>query len=136
MTFRSQFLTGYFLKPRKTPEAQLRRRFAGDAAILERTARFDILFRSATTSAAGDKIFQHRGGHRSEARAGRLQQGVSRGYSPPPRVPRVREARPRLRIVICADADTIEPARILAWKGARVIFAPHFKISSTIRWEH
>lgn len=29
-------------------------------------------------------------------------------------------------VVICADGGYIEPARILALKGARVIFAPHF----------
>jgi predicted amidohydrolase len=29
-------------------------------------------------------------------------------------------------VIICADGGYIEPARILALKGARVIFAPHF----------
>jgi len=29
-------------------------------------------------------------------------------------------------VLICADGGYIEPARILALKGARVIFAPHF----------
>lgn len=29
-------------------------------------------------------------------------------------------------VIICADGGYIEPARILAMKGARVIFAPHF----------
>jgi predicted amidohydrolase len=29
-------------------------------------------------------------------------------------------------VIICADGGYIEPARILAMKGARIIFAPHF----------
>jgi len=29
-------------------------------------------------------------------------------------------------VLICADGGYIEPARILAMKGARIIFAPHF----------
>lgn len=33
-------------------------------------------------------------------------------------------------VIICADGGYIEPARILALKGARVIFAPHFNYIS------
>jgi predicted amidohydrolase len=33
-------------------------------------------------------------------------------------------------VLICADGGYIEPARILALKGARVIFAPHFNYIS------
>ena len=32
----------------------------------------------------------------------------------------------RFGVLICSDGGYIEPARILALKGARVIFAPHF----------
>lgn len=31
-------------------------------------------------------------------------------------------------VIICADGGYIEPARILALKGARIIFAPHFNL--------
>jgi 5-aminopentanamidase len=31
-------------------------------------------------------------------------------------------------VIICADGGYIEPARILALKGARIIFAPHFNV--------
>ena len=33
-------------------------------------------------------------------------------------------------VLICADGGYIEPARILAMKGARIIFAPHFNFIS------
>ena len=33
-------------------------------------------------------------------------------------------------VIICADGGYIEPARILALKGARIIFAPHFNAIS------
>ena len=36
----------------------------------------------------------------------------------------------RFGVLICADGGYIEPARILALKGARVIFAPHFNYIS------
>lgn len=40
-------------------------------------------------------------------------------------------------VLICADGGYIEPARILALKGARVIFAPHFNaISGTGLLQH
>lgn len=32
----------------------------------------------------------------------------------------------KLGVIICADGGYIEPSRILALKGARIIFAPHF----------
>lgn len=36
-------------------------------------------------------------------------------------------------VIICADGGYIEPARILALKGARIIFAPHFNYIGTKR---
>lgn len=36
-------------------------------------------------------------------------------------------------VIICADGGYIEPARILALKGARIIFAPHFNYIGTQR---
>jgi predicted amidohydrolase len=34
----------------------------------------------------------------------------------------------RFGVIICSDGGYIEPARILALKGARIIFAPHFNV--------
>ena len=36
------------------------------------------------------------------------------------------DGKVRFGVIICADGGYIEPARILAIKGARVIFAPHY----------
>lgn len=36
------------------------------------------------------------------------------------------DGRVKFGVIICADGGYIEPARILAVKGARVIFAPHY----------
>jgi predicted amidohydrolase len=36
-------------------------------------------------------------------------------------------------VIICADGGYIEPARILALKGVRIIFAPHFNYIGTQR---
>ena len=37
-------------------------------------------------------------------------------------------------VIICADGGYVEPARILALKGARVIFAPHYNfVSNPVR---
>ena len=36
-------------------------------------------------------------------------------------------------VIICADGGYIEPARILALKGARIIFAPHYNYITRTR---
>jgi predicted amidohydrolase len=42
------------------------------------------------------------------------------------RLPRLRERRGQFGVVICSGGGYVEPSRILALKGARVIFSPHF----------
>ena len=37
-----------------------------------------------------------------------------------------KDGRVKFGVIICADGGYIEPARILAAKGARVVFAPHY----------
>lgn len=127
LSFPESFLNGYF---RLRADAW-KNSFTVDSPemrlVLERTARFDILFMVGFNERRGDKLLNtvaviDRGkilGTYSKAMPGMY-------FTPGREFPIFEKHGLKFGVIICADGGYIEPARILALKGAQIIFAPHF----------
>lgn len=128
VSFPESFLTGYF---RDEKEARVNC-FAVDSPemnkVLEETAHFKILFMVGFNELRDGKLYNT---------VVVIENGIILGsyskafpifdYFTPGRVFTVFEKNGlRFGVIICADGEYIEPARILALKGARVIFAPYY----------
>ncbi len=128
VSFPECFLTGY---PDTAEEAR-RGAFAADspqmARVLDLTSRFDPTLIVGFNETRGDDLYNtalvaHRGhllGVYSKCTA--YQKFHKQGRS----FPVFERGGTTFGVIICADGGYIEPARILALKGARIIFAPHF----------
>lgn len=133
LTFPESFLTGYF---RQRDDAW-KHSFAIDSPdmrqVLERTARFDILFMVGFNERRGEKIFNTVAVIDRGKIVGTYSKAFPGMYFAPGREFPVFEKHGLVfGVVICADGGYIEPARILALKGAKVIFAPHFNFVSDV----
>src|SRR5689334_13073478 len=122
------FLTGY-------PDAEDRARrtaFAVDGppmlTLLDRTARFQATYVVGFNELRGADLYNtaaviHKGhllGTYSKCSAYQRFHKQGRTF------PVFERNGVKFGVIICADGGYIEPARILALKGARIIFAPHF----------
>jgi predicted amidohydrolase len=128
VSFPECFLTGY---PNKEEIAR-RDAFAVDSPqmlkVLDRTARFDPTLIVGFNERRGEDLYNtalvaHRGhllGTYSKCCAYMPFHKQGREF------PVFERKGLKFGVIICADGGYIEPARILALKGARVIFAPHF----------
>ena len=128
VTFPECFLTGY---PDNEPEAR-RGAFAADAEkmarLLDITSRHEPLAIVGFNEARGADLYNsaavaHRGhllGIYSKCAAYMPFHKQGRSF------PVFEHQGVKFGVLICADGGYIDPARILALKGARVIFAPHF----------
>lgn len=122
------FLTGY----PDTEEEARKGAFAADsekmAAVLDVTSRYDSTAIVGFNEARGPDLYNtalvaHRGhllGTYSKCAAYMKFHKQGRTF------PVFEHGGLKFGVIICADGGYIEPARILALKGARVIFAPHF----------
>ena len=122
------FLTGYFDKEEPTRKHA----FAVDSPqflkVLDRTARFDPTVIVGFNEKRGDDLYNtalvaHKGhvlGTYSKCFAYMQFHKQGRAF------PVFERDGVKFGVVICADGGYIEPARILALKGARIIFSPHF----------
>lgn len=128
VSFPESFLTGYF--PNETDAR--RHSFAVESPemreVLARTAACDVMFLVGFNEQRGAKLYNtvaviERGrvlGTYSKALL------VYRYFEPGRDFPVFEKKGLKFGVIICKDSDYIEPARILALKGARAIFAPHF----------
>lgn len=129
ISFPECFISGYF----PTSEEESRRHawtIDGPeiADLLERTSSFRTMFLAGFIEAAGDRIYNTVLVAERGRLVGRYRKvfvcneffGTGRDF------PVFEKNGVRFGIVICADGGYIEPARILALKGARIIFAPHW----------
>ncbi|MBN1670047.1 MAG: carbon-nitrogen hydrolase family protein [Kiritimatiellae bacterium] len=128
VSFPESLLTGYF---DKAEEARAHS-FTIDGPEMKRvraeTAGFDTLFMVGFNERRGDELYNtvaviERGkrlGHYSKIFL------VHNYFTPGRELPVFRKNGLTFGVIICADGGYIEPCRILALKGARVIFAPHF----------
>jgi len=128
LSFPESILTGYF-----STEAETRANsFSMDSPqikkLLSQTAHFETLYMVGFNESRGDEL------HNTVIviDRGRIVGCYSKvfpvsGYYVPGReFPVFEKCGLRFGIVICADAGYVEPCRILALKGANVIFAPHY----------
>jgi predicted amidohydrolase len=122
------FLTGY-----QDTEAEARKHaFASDSPqmmeLLDKTARFDATFIVGYNELRGDAL------HNTAlvAYKGHALGSYSKCvcllpfHKPGREFPLFDRNGVKFGVIICADGGYIEPARILALKGARIIFAPHY----------
>jgi predicted amidohydrolase len=122
------FLTGY----PDTEEATRKVAFAVDSPqmlkVLDRTSRFDPTVIVGFNERRGDDLYNTA----LIAHKGHILGTYSKCFAYQPfhkqgrEFPVFERSGVKFGVVICADGGYIEPTRILALKGARVIFAPHF----------
>lgn len=127
LSFPESFLNGYFAK---RADAQ-KHSFAIDSpqmrTVLERTARFDMVFMVGFNERRGDKIYNTVAVIEQGKILGTYSKAFPGMYFESGReFPVFERYGLKFGLIICADGGYIEPARILAIKGAQVIFAPHF----------
>lgn len=128
VSFPECFLTGY-----PDTEAEVRRgAFAMDSdqamRVLDVTSRHEALAIVGFNETRGEDLYNtvlvaHRGhleGHFSKCSAYQKFHRQGREF------PVWEHGGLRFGVLICSDGGYIDPARILAMKGAQVIFAPHF----------
>ena len=128
VSFPECFLTGY----QDRAEEARRHAFAVDSSqmreVLERTRRFDATFIVGFNETRGDDLYNTA----LVARGGRLLGTYSkcsayqRFHKQGREFPVFERDGIPFGVIICSDGGYIEPARILALKGARVVFAPHY----------
>jgi predicted amidohydrolase len=126
------FLTGY---PDKEELAR-KVAFAADSPqmmqVLDRTSRFEATLIVGFNERRGDDLYNTA----LVAQKGHLLGTYSKCFAYMPfhkqgrEFPVFERGGVKFGVVICADGGYIEPSRILALKGARVIFAPHFNYIS------
>jgi len=122
------FLTGY----QDTEEATRKHAFAADSPqmmkVIDRTSRFEPTVIVGFNEARGKDLYNtaaviHKGhllGTYSKCMAYMPFHKQGRDF------PVFERDGVKFGIVICADGGYIEPARILALKGAKIIFSPHY----------
>jgi predicted amidohydrolase len=122
------FLTGY----PDTEEVGRRHAFAADSPqmlqVLDRTGRFEATCIVGFNELRGQDLYNtaavlHKGhllGTYSKCSAYQAFHKQGRQF------PVFERGGVKFGVIICSDGGFIEPARILALKGARVIFAPHY----------
>ncbi|MCA9080741.1 MAG: carbon-nitrogen hydrolase family protein [Planctomycetaceae bacterium] len=137
VSFPECFLTGY----QDDAERARQHAFSLDSPqamqVLDLTSRFDATLLVGFNEIRDDKLFNtvlvaHRGhllGRYSKCAAYMKFHTQGREFPVFERNTRD-DGVVKFGVIICADGGYIEPARILAVKGARVIFAPHYNFIS------
>ena len=128
VSFPESFLTGYFSSEKEARKNSFPIDSPEIERLLKETARFDILYMVGFNELRKGKLYNtvvviEKGellGHYSKAFP------CFRYFAPGREFPVFEKKGLKFGIVICADGGYIEPTRILALKGARFIFAPHF----------
>lgn len=128
LSFPESMLTGYYRTEELARANSIETDGAEIAELLARTASRDLTFMVGYNERRGEEL-------RNTvlvARAGKILGTYSKafpcfGYFTPGRdFPVFQHDDLIFGVVICADGGYIEPTRILALKGARVVFAPHY----------
>jgi predicted amidohydrolase len=128
LSFPECYLTGY----QDTEEEVRKHAFAADSAkmmqVLDKTSRFDPTVIVGFNELRGKDLYNtclvaHKGhllGLYSKCAAYMKFHKQGREF------PVFERGGVKFGVIICADGGYIEPARILALKGAKIIFAPHY----------
>lgn len=132
VSFPESFLTGYFSTEDEArrnsfpiPSQQMRR-------VLDRTRGFDSLFIVGFNEDREGKLYNTVVVIDKGEVLGRYSKAmpIFSYFTPGREFPVFEKRGLKFGVVICADGGYIEPTRILALKGARLIFAPHFNFVS------
>jgi len=132
VSFPESFLMGYFPKE----EDARANAFAIDSPemgrVLERTARFEPMFMVGFNELRGDDLYNTVAVIEKGKVLGRYSKAmpIHRYFVPGREFPVFEKNGLEFGVIICADGGYIEPTRILALKGARLIFAPHYNFVS------
>ncbi len=132
VSFPESLLTGYF----STEQDARDHSFAIDSPemkrVLEQTAHFDSLFMVGFNEQREGKLFNTIAVIEKGKLLGRYSKAmpIFSYFTPGREFPVFEKRGLKFGVIICADGGYIEPARILAAKGARLIFAPHFNFVS------
>ncbi len=144
VSFPESFLTGYFAKEEdarihsfSTDSPEMKR-------VLQATSGYELLFLVGYNERRGDKLYNTVAVIQQGRLLGTYSKAMPGMYFTPGRDFPVFEKNGLVfGVIICADGGYIEPARILALKGAQVIFAPHFNFvtkplehNQTVRSDH
>ena len=128
VSFPETFLGGYFDSREST------RRFAWPidgpeiAKMLDVTGRFAAMFMVGFIELRGDRLYNTVLAAERGDIIGRYSKAFPcyDFFTPGREFPVFEKKGVKFGIIICADGGYIEPARILALKGAEIIFAPHY----------
>lgn len=128
MAFPESFLTGYFSDGDRARQHSLVVDGPEITGLLKETAAFPGQFMVGFNERRGDDLYNTV----LVAEAGRLLGTYSKAFpcfdyfKPGRSFPVFTRGELTWGVVICADGGYVEPSRILALRGARVIFAPHY----------
>lgn len=121
-------LTGYYTSRDRAWENSFTIDSPQVARVLEETRDVDLAFMVGFNERRGDELYNTV----LVAERGKLLGTYSKAFpcfdyfTPGRDFPVFERNGLKYGVIICADGQFIEPARILALKGARVIFAPHY----------
>lgn len=145
VSFPECFLTGYYAKGSDAREHAFTIDSPEMKRVLGLTAGCDTVLLVGFNELRDDKLYNTVAVIERGKLLGRYSKSLPyEGYFEPGREFTVFEKKGlKFGIVICSDGGYIEPTRILALKGARFIFAPHFNFVSdplqhnmTVRSDH
>jgi len=132
VSFPESFLTGYF-RPEEKARANA---FSIDSPqmkeVLDRTTRFPSVFMVGFNETRSGELYNTVAVIENGKILGRYSKAfpIIRYFKPGREFPVFEKKGLRFGVIICADGGYIEPARILALKGAKLIFAPHYNFVS------
>jgi len=128
LSFPESFLTGYFDSVEKTRKHS----FAADGPeirdFLQHTADFRATFMVGFSERRGEELFNSVLVAERGERLGIYSKAFPcvDFFTPGREFPVFVKGGVKFGVVICADGGYIEPTRILALKGAQIVFAPHY----------
>jgi len=132
VSFPESFLTGYFGSEEEARANSVTVDSPQIKKALAKTSPFEIVFMVGFNERRGDKLYNTVIVIEKGQVLGRYSKAMPCfGYFAPGRdFPVFEKKGLKFGVIICADGGYIEPARILALKGAKVIFAPHYNFVS------
>ena len=145
VSFPECFLTGYFAKEKDARDHAFAKDSPEMNRVLDLTIGYDTVLLVGFNELREGKLYNTVAVIERRRLLGRYSKALPyEGYFQPGREFTVFEKKGlKFGIVICSDGGYIEPTRILALKGARLIFAPHFNFVSdplqhnvTVRNDH
>jgi predicted amidohydrolase len=131
-SFPESLLTGYFSEESRARENAFSMESPQIAMLLRETSEFATLFMVGFNELRGERLFNTVVVVEKGSVIGRYSKAfpIFDYFAAGREFPVFQRNGVSFGVVICADGGYIEPARILALKGARIVFAPHYNYVS------